>query len=204
MHWYFEVIHIFFSLSQVLCSCLSFLFAFPSWALLSDNNGTGRGEVEGRKGEKKKTKKTVTHFLFLSTLKPQDIASITFSSRVAPVSTSSQLWAYSPHAFPSCLQCVSLQPIQAVLQSPAFNLSKDSSVLETQHTNLPCWISALGLALEYWVAMAEKESVMGDQFKMVNILSRAVPGNTLFFWVIFMWEHEEGEQWKLTSVFAWN
>jgi len=29
--------------------------------------------------------------------------------------------------------------------------------------------------------MAEKESVMGDQFKMVNILSRAVPGNTLFF-----------------------
>jgi len=31
--------------------------------------------------------------------------------------------------------------------------------------------------------MAEKESVMGDQFKMVNRLSRTVPGNS--FWVFF-------------------
>lgn len=29
--------------------------------------------------------------------------------------------------------------------------------------------------------MAEKGSVMSDQFKMVNRLSRAVPGNNFFF-----------------------
>lgn len=29
--------------------------------------------------------------------------------------------------------------------------------------------------------MAEKESVMGDQLKMVNMLSMTVPGNTIFF-----------------------
>lgn len=30
------------------------------------------------------------------------------------------------------------------------------------------------------MVMAEKESVMGDQLKMVNMLSMTVPGNTIF------------------------
>lgn len=71
---------------------LSSLLFHPdlSYLTITELEGVGGG---WRKGEEKKktTKKTVTHFLFLSTLKPQEIAPITFSSRVAPISTRSQL-----------------------------------------------------------------------------------------------------------------
>lgn len=140
-----------------------------------------------------------------------EIARFTFRSRAAPVSTSVQLWACSPCAcicllksvFPFAPACsVSASSQGREPQTPAFNLSKGSSGSETRCANLPCLMGALGPALKYWVA--EKESVMGDQFEMVNRLSKTVPGNTFFFWVIFMWEHEEGKQGKLTSVFTWN
>lgn len=121
------------------------------------------------------------------------------SEHAVPVPASACWRVFLPFA-PACSVSASSQGREP--QTSAFNLSKGSSGSETWCANLPCLMGALGPALKYWVA--EKESVMGDQFEMVNRLSRTVPGNTFFFWVIFMWEHEEGKQGKLTSVFTWN
>lgn len=110
-------------------------------------------------------------------------------TRTAPISSSFQMHSLAELAVPIPA---------AVSHTPACSISASSQdweccrpqhltfqraplVLETLRANILHLMWVLGLALRYWVVMAEKEPVMGDQLKLVNTLSMTVPGNTIFF-----------------------
>lgn len=113
-------------------------------------------------------------------------------TRAAPISSSFQTQSLAEPAVLRLLRAA------AVSHTPACSISASSQdweccrpqhltfqraplVLETHCANILHLMRVLGLALKYWVVMAEKESVMGDQLKMVNMLSMTVPGNTKIF-----------------------
>lgn len=113
-------------------------------------------------------------------------------TRTAPISSSFQMQSLAELAVPIPAEgcCSSHTPACSISASSQdweccrpqhLTFQRAPLVLETHCANILHLMWVLGLALRYWVVMAEKEPVMGDQLKLVNTLSMPVPGNTNFF-----------------------